>query len=167
MFHVEPSKTGKSYVVVGESGEVAVTRMDGKPRYYTSEHAAQTRADEMNAEHVTEVADAVSGSEYDTNNPADFVARYGGQEVKPLPQITTETELRMELGGDDQFSEVMRWATDGLAQVIAEADSRCQAQPIHRMRAVPAVGYIEIDGKRFKACQQCIDAASPKLGKLH
>jgi hypothetical protein len=156
MFHVEPSKTGKSYVVVRENGEVAVTRMDGKPRYYTSEHAAQTRADEMNAELATEVADTVSGSEYDTNNPVDFVARYGGR-----VSSGEEPQAVFHLGAS------LDWANDEVAALIAEADSRCQAQPIHRMRAVPAVGYVEINGKPTKACQQCIDAASPKLGKLH
>jgi hypothetical protein len=64
------------------------------------------------------------------------------------------------------FGELTDWATDELAQIIRDADSRCQAQPIHRMRGVVAVGEVEINGRMVKACKQCIDHHRPLVGKL-
>jgi hypothetical protein len=41
------------------------------------------------------------------------------------------------------------------SEIIANADSRCQAQPIHRQRGVTAVANVEIGNALVKACRQC------------
>lgn len=77
-----------------------------------------------------------------------FHERYGsGVTADEAAQLADEVRAL----GDD-------WSNDALAHVIADADGRCQTQPMHRMRGVQAVAIVlRPDGTYVKACQQCVE----------
>lgn len=113
MFSTRLSHSGKTAIIVDDTGAPAVVKIDGKP-LSMAPAVAQARAERMNAD--------------------------------------AQREEALESADDKAY----RAAAAQLTQIIDEADSRCQAQPIHRSRGVRAEGRVQINGRQVKACGQCV-----------
>lgn len=128
MFKAVPSSTGKRWTVADDSGTIVMTTVDGKPRYVSKAYA------EERALMLNEDADNESA-----NNGVS---------------ATEAEELRQGVLALGAYAAAH---VDEISQAIADADSRCQAQPMHRMRGEHAVAEVDINGKLVKACKACAD----------
>lgn len=96
----------------------------------------------------------------DAGMPA--VTKRDGKPLNLSPDVAEERAQRMNADAERAASaesgdaKAYRDAAAKLTNIIDEADSRCQAQPIHRSRGVRAEGYGRVNGKRVKACTQCV-----------